>query len=116
MSARPEPVVRVRKQGRAGVITLNRPEALHALTTEMCEIMIEALEHWRSDAQVELVLVEADPASKGFCAGGDIKMLVESGASTGQEARTFFQTECTLNALIQSYPKPYVAIIDGITA
>nr|WP_070959277.1 enoyl-CoA hydratase/isomerase family protein [Hyphomonas sp. Mor2] len=115
MSILLEPIVRVRKQGRAGIITLNRPKALHALTTEMCEIMVEALDRWRHDSQVELVLVEADPATKGFCAGGDIKMLAESGAGTGQEARKFFETEYRLNALIQCYPKPYVALMDGVT-
>lgn len=104
-----------RREGCAGILTLNRPSAMHALTTDMCEHMTAALLEWKNDPTVELVIVEAAEGTKGFCAGGDVKMLVESGRCDGREARAFFQTEYRLNALIASYPKPYIAFIDGIT-
>ena len=61
-------------------LTLNRPEALHALNTAMCAAMIEALLAWRSDERIGAVLIDHTPGTRGFCAGGDIRMLAESGA------------------------------------
>ncbi len=107
--------VLTRIEGQVGVITLNRPDALHALTTPMCDAMIAALLVWRADPAVTVVLVDHAPGTRGFCAGGDIRMLAESGAKDGWEARRFFHTEYRLNHLIQSYPKPYVALMDGVT-
>lgn len=104
-----------RKQGRAGRITLNRPKALHALNQEMCDLMTEALVDWRDDAEVDLIVVDHAEGTRGFCAGGDIRMLQESGKADGQEARDFFASEYRLNTLIKEYPKPYVAIQDGVT-
>jgi enoyl-CoA hydratase len=106
--------ISARVEGRIGRLTLNRPEALHALNREMCLSMIDALLAWRGDPAVEAVLVEHDPASRGFCAGGDIRMLAESGAGDGAAARAFFHAEYRLNHLIRLYPKPYVALIDGV--
>lgn len=108
-------VVIARKQGHAGRITLNRPKALHALDQEMCELMIDALLAWREDDAVELVIVDHLADTRGFCAGGDIRMLQESGKADGKEAKDFFATEYQLNTLIEEYPKPYIAIIDGVT-
>ena len=102
-----------RIEGSVGRITLNRPKALHALTTAMCETMTEALLAWRSDPNVKLVLLDHS-GERGFCAGGDIRMLAESGAGDGVEARRFFHTEYRLNALMESYPKRLVAVMDGI--
>ncbi|MDX2236409.1 MAG: enoyl-CoA hydratase/isomerase family protein [Hyphomonadaceae bacterium] len=113
MSTEPEIIARV--EGRVGRITLNRPAALHALNAEMCAAMIAALSAWRDDPNVTVVLVDHVEGTRGFCAGGDIRMLAESGASDGAAARAFFHTEYRLNHLIQSYPKPYVALIDGVT-
>ena len=110
-----DPVVMARKEGRAGRITLNRPKALHALNQEMCDLMIDALLAWREDDAVELVIVDHLPDTRGFCAGGDIRMLQESGKADGKEAKDFFATEYQLNTLIKEYPKPYIAIIDGVT-
>ncbi|MFN3524076.1 MAG: enoyl-CoA hydratase/isomerase family protein [Phenylobacterium sp.] len=101
-------------EGRVGRITLNRPKALHALTTGMCMAMTEALLAWRDDAQVELVLLD-HAGERGFCAGGDIRMLAESGAGDGYLARQFFFIEYRLNHLLFEYPKPVVAIMDGVT-
>jgi enoyl-CoA hydratase len=104
-----------RVEGRLGRLTLNRPAALHALNTSMCEAMIAALLAWREDPAVTAVLVDHAGGTRGFCAGGDIRMLAESGAKDGVEARRFFHTEYRLNHLIHAYPKPYVALIDGVT-
>ena len=96
-------------------ITLNRPAALHALNTAMCAAMIEALLQWRDDDAIKIVLIDHQPGTRGFCAGGDIRMIAESGAGDGRQAREFFHTEYRLNHLLFHYPKPIVALIDGVT-
>lgn len=101
-------------EGRAGRLRLNRPGALHALTTDMCCAMIEALEQWRGDPAIEIVLID-HAEGRGFCAGGDIRMLAESGAKNGQRAREFFFTEYRMNHLLFTYAKPTAAFMDGIT-
>ncbi|WP_084396687.1 enoyl-CoA hydratase/isomerase family protein [Henriciella aquimarina] len=110
-----EPTVLARKQGKAGRLTLNRPKALHSLNLDMCKRMTDALDDWSDDPDVELVIVDHAPGTRGFCAGGDIRMLAESGAKDGEEAHDFFAAEYRLNTLIKEYPKPYVAIQDGVT-
>ncbi|MBT9472391.1 MAG: enoyl-CoA hydratase/isomerase family protein [Pseudomonadota bacterium] len=106
--------VLTRIEGRVGRITLNRPQALHALTTDMCQAMTDALLAWRQDPAVELVLLDHS-GERGFCAGGDIRMLAESGAGDGKAAREFFFIEYRLNHLLFEYPKPVAVIMDGIT-
>jgi len=96
-------------------ITLNRPSALHALNTAMCAAMIDALVAWRDDPSIHAVLLDHASGTRGFCAGGDIRMIAESGAGDGKEARAFFFTEYRLNHLLFTYPKPVVALIDGVT-
>ncbi len=96
-------------------LTLNRPEALHALNTHMCRNMIQALIAWRDEADVKAILIEHAPGTRGFCAGGDIRMLAESGKGDGREAREFFYTEYQLNHLLFTYNKPVIAIMDGVT-
>ena len=100
--------------GKTGRIRLNRPQALHALTKDMCSAMIAALIEWRGDAEVGAVMID-HAAGRGFCAGGDIRMLAESGASDGKEARAFFHEEYRLNHLLFTYVKPTIALMDGIT-
>jgi enoyl-CoA hydratase len=109
-----EPEVIARVENGVGRLTLNRPGALHALNTGMCRLMIEALSDWRIDASVRFVLLDHS-GERGFCAGGDIRMLAESGAKDGVEAREFFFTEYRLNALLHRYRKPVVVIMDGVT-
>lgn len=106
--------VLTRVEGQVGRITLNRPQALHALTTAMCQTMTEALVAWRDDPAVKLILLDHS-GERGFCAGGDIRMLAESGAGDGQAAREFFFVEYRLNHLLFEYPKPVVAVMDGVT-
>ncbi|MGE0776539.1 MAG: enoyl-CoA hydratase/isomerase family protein [Sphingomonadaceae bacterium] len=101
-------------EGNVGVIRLNRPEAIHALTRDMCAAMIAALQQWAADPAVELVLID-HAAGRGFCAGGDIRMLAESAAGDGTAARDFFRIEYQLNHLMFTYPKPIAAFVDGIT-
>lgn len=96
-------------------ITLNRPAALHALNQPMCAAMIEALIAWRDDESIKLILIDHAPGTRGFCAGGDIRMIAESGATDSKAAREFFFTEYRLNHLLFHYPKPIVALIDGVT-
>lgn len=102
-----------RKQGAIGRITLNRPEALNALTTTMCEAMTRALLDWRDDAEVLAVVVDGS-GDRAFCAGGDVIMLHDSGKAKDGRAEAFWRVEYALNELIHTYPKPYVALIDGI--
>ncbi len=104
----------VRKVGQIGRITLNRPKALNALNQDMVEAMTAALLDWRGDDHVKAVVVDGE-GEKGFCAGGDIRMLAESGKAGDGQAWKFWRDEYQLNTLIQEYPKPYVALIDGIT-
>lgn len=108
-----EPEVFTRIEGGVGRITLNRPGAIHALTTGMCRVMTEALLAWRDDPAVKLVMFDHS-GERGFCAGGDIRMLAESGAADGRLAREFFFIEYRLNDLLFGYPKPTLAFMDGI--
>ena len=108
------PEILARIEGPVGRITLNRPSALHALTTSMIRLMTEALLAWRGDPAVELVMFDHS-GERGFCAGGDIRMLADSGAGDGKLAREFFYLEYQLNDLLFCYPKPTLAIMDGIT-
>ncbi len=102
------------RRGAAGLITLNRPKALNALTLEMVRAMRRALDAWAADPAVTRVVVQG-AGERAFCAGGDIRRIHEEGnAGRYAEAETFFREEYELNALIQRYPKPYIALIDGI--
>jgi enoyl-CoA hydratase len=104
----------IERQGTSGRIRLNRPAALHALTTDMCRGIIDALANFEADDSVKAVVFDhAD--GRGFCAGGDIRMLAESGKGDGNEARAFFHTEYRMNHRLFTYPKPTVTIMDGIT-
>jgi len=102
-----------RLEGSLGRITLNRPTALNALTTEMCVAMTDALVAWQSDDAVKAVLVDG-AGDRAFCAGGDVIMLHDSGKAKDGRAETFWRVEYALNELIHRYSKPYIALIDGI--
>jgi enoyl-CoA hydratase len=106
--------VLVSVDGGVGRLTLNRPKAIHALTLDMCQAMAEALVGWRSDPAVQAVLIEHGEG-RGFCAGGDIRAIWESGREDGRYARQFFHDEYRLNHLLFTYAKPVVAFMDGIT-
>lgn len=107
--------VTIEQVGDVGHIILNRPSALHALNLPMCETILWTLNKWANDPSVEIVVVTHTEGSRGFCAGGDIRMLAESGAGDASEARAFFAKEYRMNAAIKAFPKPYLAIMDGVT-
>lgn len=100
-------------EDKAGRIRLNRPKSLHALTLEMCTVMIAALIEWRDDTAVSTVMLD-HAEGRGFCAGGDVVTIARSGAGDGSEARAFFHEEYRLNHLLFTYAKPTIAFIDGI--
>jgi enoyl-CoA hydratase len=104
----------IRMVGKVGRITLTREKALNALTLEMVHAMTDALISWRSDDRVRAVLVDG-AGERAFCAGGDIIMLHDSGKAKDGRAERFWRDEYVLNALIADYPKPYIALMDGIT-
>jgi enoyl-CoA hydratase len=105
--------VMIRRQGRAGRITMNRPKALNALTHPMVGRIWRALLAWRDDPAVALVVIDG-AGGRALCAGGDVRALYASRAEGSNAARAFWSEEYRLNALIGRYPKPYVAIQDGI--
>lgn len=99
--------------GNVGRIILNRPKALNALTTEMCEEITSLLQEWEQDENIGVVVVEG-AGDRAFCAGGDVIMLHDSGKKDSKEAEQFWRVEYALNELIHCYGKPYIALIDGI--
>jgi enoyl-CoA hydratase len=100
-------------ESKVGRLRLNRPKAIHALNETMCRTMIDALVAWRSDPDVELILLD-HAEGRGFCAGGDVRAVAESGKGDGKAARAFFYAEYQLNHLLFSYAKPVVSFLDGI--
>jgi enoyl-CoA hydratase/carnithine racemase len=97
-----------------GFIELERPKALNALSTGMIRAMQAALERWREDPEVLAVVVRTDHP-RAFCAGGDIRFLYESFQRDDEAARdTFFSEEYRLNHAIFTYPKPYIALMNGV--
>lgn len=107
--------IHIRKEGRAGRITLNRPDALNALTWPMCNAIEDALDAWAEDDAVALVIIDAT-GEKAFCSGGDIVDLYqESTAGNLDYGRQFWADEYRLNATVAEFPKPYIAFMQGYT-
>ncbi|OKK23001.1 3-hydroxyisobutyryl-CoA hydrolase [Streptomyces sp. CB00455] len=100
-------------QGRTGVITLNRPRALNALTHPMVLRIDEALTAWAQDPAVDQVLIRG-AGERGLCAGGDIRAIHDDAKAGSAASADFWRDEYRLNARIARYPKPYVALMDGI--
>lgn len=108
------PEIICEKQGSAGLIRLNRPKALNALTLPMVHAMAAALDAWEHDPEVTRIVVDAE-GEKAFCAGGDIRSIIELGKQGRKDiAVGFWADEYRLNTRIKSYPKPYLSLIDGI--
>ena len=102
------------RRGAAGVVTLNRPQALNAVTHDMVRALRSALDDWADDPAVTRVVIQA-AGGRAFSAGGDIRALTDLGkAGKVDEAVQFWRDEYPLNAYIKNYRKPYVALIDGI--
>jgi enoyl-CoA hydratase len=107
--------VLTRIEGKAGVISLNRPKAIHALTLNMVHMMTKALLAWRDDPAVAAIIID-HAEGRGFCSGGDIAFLRQSALEDqGVSGRAFFHDEYQLNHLLITYPKPVLAFMDGIT-
>ncbi|WP_425090481.1 enoyl-CoA hydratase/isomerase family protein [Tropicimonas sp. S265A] len=105
----------IRREGRAGRITLTRPDALNALTYDMCLRIAEALSAWRDDPQVALVLIDGD-GPRAFCSGGDIVEMYETGrAGNFGYGHRFWADEYRMNAAIADFPKPVVSFLHGYT-
>ena len=104
----------IRREGHAGRITLNRPDALNALTWEMCAAIHDALRLWIDEADVRLVLIEG--AGRAFCAGGDIREMHARGIAGDHDyGRRFWADEYRMNLAIARYPKPVVSFLQGFT-
>lgn len=101
------------KRGHLGVITLNRPRAVNALTAGMVHAMLEQLTAWAEDEAVKTILVHG-AGDRGLCAGGDIVAIYEDILRHGDRTADFWAAEYRLNSLIARYPKPYVAFMDGL--
>lgn len=105
----------IRRQGAIGLISLNRPKALHALTQAMCGAISAALLEWRDDAGIAAVILD-HAEGRGFCAGGDVAMVRRSALEDGgASGRAFFHAEYRMNHLLFTWPKPVVAFMDGVT-
>jgi len=105
----------IRITGKAGRITLNRPEALNALSHEMALAIEAALDEWADDPSVELVVIDA-AGEKSFCAGGDIQEMYDTASAGNYEyGRKFWREEYRMNAKLYNFPKPYVAFMQGFT-
>ncbi len=106
--------VETRIEGHAGRITLNRPQALNALTQSMCEAIDAALAGWAEDPAVTLAIVDG-AGGRALCAGGDIRVLYNAArAGDLTVPAAFFGAEYRMNARIAAFPKPYVAFMDGV--
>lgn len=101
-----------RREGAIARITLNRPGALNTLTLAMVAAMLERLREWAADSAICAIIIDAVPG-RAFCAGGDIRAIVDSAKAKDGLAAKFFTTEYRLNTAIKRCPKPYVALIDG---
>jgi len=102
-----------RVDGGVGFLTLNRPKAINSLTQTMVTAMDAALAAWATDDAVQAVLVSG-AGERGLCAGGDVVAIYHSAQADGAEARRFWFDEYRLNARIARFPKPYIALMDGI--
>lgn len=105
----------IHRQGGLGRLTLNRPEAINALSAEMIDELYRVLTQWIDDGDVQTVLIDG-AGERGFCAGGDVRAL-RTALVDGrpEETAAFFRAEYALNALIAEYPKPVVVFADGVT-
>ncbi len=101
------------QKNQLGVITLNRPKALNALTHEMAIALTDQLNAWAKDDGIKAVLIKG-AGEKAFCAGGDVVKLYQEGKAGGDYPYKFYHDEYVGNATIKHFPKPYVAFVDGI--
>jgi enoyl-CoA hydratase len=109
-----EPEILFERRGAAGLVTLNRPRALNAVTLGMVRALHRQLEDWRVDSAVTRIVVTG-AGGRAFSAGGDIRQVYELGkAGRQEEALIYWREEYALNSIIRRYPKPYISLLDGI--
>lgn len=109
------PSVLARAERGVGHLTLNRPRAINALDLDMLTRLQAALDGWEHDPDIEVILLDG-AGERGFCAGGDVRRLREHVlAGAAEEVSAFFRTEYAVDARIGDYPKPVVAVADGVT-
>ena len=108
-----EPDLIARREGHAGIVRLNRPKAINAVTLEMLFDIDKALDRFEADPGVAVIVLEG-AGDRGLCAGGDIRALYESSKVSGDLGKVLWREEYILNARIAEFPKPYVAFMDGI--
>lgn len=116
--------IQAERRGNAGLLTLNRPKALNALSLRMVRDLTAALLAWRDDPQVQLVAIRgtnkagrpgsAESRFGGFSAGGDIRFFHQAVLDDDRSLEDFFTEEYALNHLIHTYPKPFIAFMDGV--
>lgn len=102
------------EHGDVGLITLNRPKVLNALNHAMFLALHKHLQEWSTKKNIKCVIIRA-AEGRAFCAGGDIRYAYERGLANDPTLMDFFADEYRLNSLIHHYPKPYIALLDGIT-
>ncbi len=108
-----KPEVLFQVKNKAGVITLNRPKVLNAVNLNMIREMQPQLERWADDERIHQVIIKA-AGNKAFSAGGDIRQLYHWGLVRDRSFLDFYREEYLLNTFIKRFPKPYIALIDGI--
>jgi len=108
-----EPDILFERHGPLALAILNRPRALNSLTLDMIRDIMPMLEAWAADESVAVVAIRGS-GEKSFCAGGDVRAVWEAGKAGDPLTRDFFREEYILNRTIHRFPKPYVALIDGI--
>lgn len=100
--------------GNIGLITLNRPQYLNAMTTAMCAVMYDQLEKWEKNTDIKAMVIRG-AGERAFCAGGDIRHFYEMGKAGLAKSKEFFWHEYRLNHHIFHLHKPYIALLHGIT-
>lgn len=108
------PHILTAKFGYYGVVLLDRPEALNALTPGMISALFDVLRQWRDHDAIRGVIIRARPNARAFCAGGDVRMACDMARNQDPKVYDFFRSEYLLNDLIHHYPKPIISFVDGI--
>src|SRR5438270_2473163 len=108
-----EPDLIARREGAAGIVRVNRPKTINAVTLEMFRDIDHALDAFEADPDVAMIVLEG-AGERGLCAGGDIRALYDDSKVRGDLGKILWREEYILNARIAKFPKPYVAFMDGI--
>src|SRR5437868_8782367 len=108
-----EPDLIARREGTAGIVRLNRPKTINAVTLEMFRGIDKALDAFEADPDVAVIVLEG-AGERGLCAGGDIRALYDDSKVRGDLGKILWREEYILNARIAKFPKPYVAFMEGI--